>query len=75
MAHDEKAEELERAGLWRRAARRWLEVMDICSDTRVKEYIMIRRNQCLAIASEDIPRLKRQLERRYYMLWGRNDNF
>ena len=73
MIRDKHAERLEQAGLWRRAAHRWLEVMDACPDTLIKEYILIRRRQCLAIAAEGIPRLKKILMRRYYLLWKRSN--
>ncbi|EIV7690293.1 PerC family transcriptional regulator [Salmonella enterica] len=36
MIHDEKAEKLEQAGFYRRAAVRWLTVLDNCHGTAEK---------------------------------------
>ncbi|ENV3442802.1 PerC family transcriptional regulator [Salmonella enterica] len=37
MIHDEKAEKLEQAGFYRRAAVRWLTVLDNCRDALSRE--------------------------------------
>lgn len=49
---DGRARELETAGLWRRAADRWLEVMlsKALSDTQ-REWVRRRRKWCLAAAA------------------------
>lgn len=47
---DDKAESLEKVGMYRRAAARWLEVFDrrICEKER--DWIRLRRNKCLKTA-------------------------
>ncbi|EBI1835243.1 PerC family transcriptional regulator [Salmonella enterica] len=40
------AENLESRGLYRRAATRWLEVMDECKDSTERLWVAQRRNQC-----------------------------
>ncbi|EHL2773785.1 PerC family transcriptional regulator [Salmonella enterica subsp. enterica serovar Hvittingfoss] len=40
------AENLENRGLYRRAATRWLEVMDECKDSTERLWVAQRRNQC-----------------------------
>ena len=47
MIIDGKAEALERAGLYRRAASRWLAVFDRCKDESKRELIAKRREACL----------------------------
>ncbi|MFQ1680405.1 PerC family transcriptional regulator [Pantoea dispersa] len=44
---DTVAESLERRGLWRRAARRWLTVMDQVTEDAEREAIARRRERCL----------------------------
>ncbi|EBP0138584.1 PerC family transcriptional regulator [Salmonella enterica] len=46
MIHDEKAEKLELAGLYRRAAARWLTVLDGCRDASSREWVARRRLWC-----------------------------
>ena len=41
------AERLEACGLYRRAASRWIEVMQRCLDDEDREWIRHHRNQCL----------------------------
>ncbi|PWI81099.1 PerC family transcriptional regulator [Enterobacter sp. CGMCC 5087] len=53
--HDMVAEKLENAGLWRRAAARWLEVMQLCKTDTEREQARRRRNQCLASVSRPAP--------------------
>ncbi|MDA5483343.1 PerC family transcriptional regulator [Yersinia intermedia] len=43
----QKATNLERVGLWRRAATQWLAVMDHCTDDSEWEQIARRREPCL----------------------------
>ncbi|EKS3673570.1 PerC family transcriptional regulator [Salmonella enterica] len=55
MIHDEKAEKLELAGLYRRAAARWLTVLDGCRDARSREWVVRRRLWCLEQAETPRP--------------------
>lgn len=48
MIYDEKAEKLEQAGLYRRAAARWLTVPDRCRDASSREWIARRCLWCIA---------------------------
>lgn len=48
---DETAERLEKRGLWRRAARRWLDVMDCTTDEKLREAAALRRNHCQRMAT------------------------
>lgn len=49
MVEDEVAQKLEAAGLWRRAASRWLEVMKLYALTdNQREWIRQRRKYCLS---------------------------
>lgn len=47
MVIDDKAEALENAGLYRRAAARWLEVFDRRVSEKERDWIRQRRNECL----------------------------
>ncbi|ECW0088171.1 TPA: ANR family transcriptional regulator [Salmonella enterica] len=47
MIYDEKAEKLEQAGLYRRAAVHWLTVLDNCRDDLTREWVTRRRLWCL----------------------------
>lgn len=47
MVNDETAEMLERKMLYRRAASRWLEVMESCCDDTTREWVKKRRAYCL----------------------------
>ncbi|EGY1755546.1 PerC family transcriptional regulator [Salmonella enterica] len=42
MIYDEKAEKLEQAGFYRRAAARWLTVLDNCQDGLSREWVTRR---------------------------------
>ncbi|EAO2873719.1 PerC family transcriptional regulator [Salmonella enterica subsp. enterica] len=53
---DAVAEALEAAGLYRRAARRWLEVLDLCRDSEERAWLAIRRSQCLGKARKPEPK-------------------
>ncbi len=57
---DSIAERLEACGLYRRAASRWIEVMQRCLDDEDREWIRHHRNQCLKKAQRP-PRRKRSL--------------
>ncbi|WAH53338.1 PerC family transcriptional regulator [Pseudescherichia vulneris] len=51
LLNDGIAEALERAGLWRRAATRWLHIFDRVETDRARERIALRREACLRMAS------------------------
>lgn len=53
MIYDEKAEKLEQAGLYRRAAARWLTVLDRYRDAPSREWIARRRKWCIEQAEPD----------------------
>jgi len=44
---DVLAEELEGKGLYRRAASRWLIVMEQCVDEKDREWVALRRGRCI----------------------------
>ena len=46
MVSDAVAEKLESAGLWRRAAARWLAVMDLCDTDAQRQWVSQKRRQC-----------------------------
>ncbi|WP_373225105.1 PerC family transcriptional regulator [Enterobacter cloacae complex sp. ESBL7] len=46
MVNDAIAEKLENAGLWRRAAARWLAVMDRCDTDAQREWVSQKRQAC-----------------------------
>ncbi|MGJ3448678.1 PerC family transcriptional regulator [Enterobacter sp. PTB] len=46
MVSDAIAEKLEDAGLWRRAAARWLAVMDRCETDAQREWVSQKRRAC-----------------------------
>lgn len=50
----ERAQSLEDAGLWRRAARRWLELLDEALDDDTREYIVRHRYYCLTMADASV---------------------
>nr|EIP1106343.1 PerC family transcriptional regulator [Citrobacter freundii] len=47
QVRDSKAEELEAKGLYRRAAARWMDVMQMCTDDDDREWIKQHRETCL----------------------------
>ncbi|NDO80212.1 hypothetical protein CJP72_05295 [Citrobacter sp. NCU1] len=51
---DEHAESLEKRGLWRRAAVRWLAVLDGALDEHTREGAMFRRNHCQRMAAKPV---------------------
>lgn len=51
MIRDDKAEELENSGLWRRAAERWGELFRQAKSDEERHYITQRRAQCTAKAT------------------------
>lgn len=56
MYQDEKAERLEKKGLYRRAADRWLDVFMFSESTAERESAKAHRQRCLALAK--LPPLK-----------------
>ena len=48
MVRDEKAEKLEHAGLYRRAACRWLDVLKTCKEEHEREWIVSHRAEIQA---------------------------
>ncbi|HAT3810037.1 PerC family transcriptional regulator [Morganella morganii] len=68
MIKDSKAEALEEAGLYYRAARRWLEVFDRCEDEQGRNYAIEQRERCLTLAgnpAEAKARRKREYKARH----------
>ncbi|KTR46874.1 peptide chain release factor H [Pantoea ananatis] len=63
---DSIAESLEQRGLWHRAARRWLTVMDGSKDDVERELIARRREHCLNMAADIPPEGRRAETRRLY---------
>ncbi|BBL32423.1 PerC family transcriptional regulator [Pantoea ananatis] len=63
---DSIAESLEKRGLWHRAARRWLTVMDGTGDDTERELIARRREHCLSMAANLPPDGRRAETRRLY---------
>ncbi|EJF5839954.1 PerC family transcriptional regulator [Salmonella enterica] len=55
MIYDEKAEKPELAGLYRRAAARWLTVLDRYRDASSREWIARRRLWCIEQAETPRP--------------------
>lgn len=53
MVRDSKAEALEAAGLFRRAAARWLELFSVCG-VKEQEWVVRRRNECLARVKQKV---------------------
>ncbi|EHM3032313.1 PerC family transcriptional regulator, partial [Escherichia coli] len=47
MIRDSKAEELETKGLYRRAAARWAEVMQLVNTDKEREQVAMRRAECI----------------------------
>ncbi|WP_240678539.1 PerC family transcriptional regulator [Pantoea ananatis] len=63
---DSTAESLEQRGLWHRAARRWLTVMDATMDDAMREMLARRREHCLSMAANLPPDGRRAESRRLY---------
>ncbi|MGP2487858.1 PerC family transcriptional regulator [Pantoea ananatis] len=63
---DSTAESLEQRGLWHRAARRWLTVMDATMDDAMREILARRREHCLSMAANLPPDGRRAESRRLY---------
>lgn len=51
MVHDDKAEELEAKGLWRRAANRWGELLKQVASDEARQYVTERRTACIRKAT------------------------
>ncbi len=73
---DSIAERLEACGLYRRAASRWIEVMQRCLDDEDREWIRHHRNQCLKKAQrppapkEEFADLHRGRRKRLNIVWA-----
>ena len=63
---DSTAESLEQRGLWHRAARRWLTVMDATMDDAMREMLARRREHCLSMAANLPPDGRRAESKRQY---------
>lgn len=48
MVKNRTAENLEKKGLWRRAATCWLSIMDHCHTAEEQDWVRRRRNYCTA---------------------------
>lgn len=53
LLQDSVAHSLERAGLWRRAATRWLVIFDRVNTDCAREKVAFRREACLLMVSDD----------------------
>ncbi|MDR3104188.1 MAG: PerC family transcriptional regulator [Yokenella regensburgei] len=51
LLQDNIAESLERAGLWRRAAARWLHIFDQVESDWARERVALRREACLLMST------------------------
>lgn len=49
--HDDLAVKLEKQFFWRRAAKRWLEIIDLCSDDEMRDLYVQRREHCISKAN------------------------
>lgn len=67
----EQAQRLEDAGLWRRAARRWLELLDKALDDDAREHIVRHRYYCLMMADTSV--LVSPLNRKRTAIWNLSD--
>lgn len=47
MVNDSKAGALEAKGLYRRAATRWMEVMNHCAEDEARDWVRRRMDECL----------------------------
>lgn len=73
---DSIAELLESRGQWRRAARRWLTVMDSVTDDAEREAIVRRREHCSDMGANIPPDGRRSETRRLYKIQSRyNDGY
>ncbi|MBP2195077.1 PerC family transcriptional regulator [Pantoea cypripedii] len=73
---DSIAELLESRGQWRRAARRWLTVMDGVIDDVEREAIVRRREHCIDMGANTPPDGRRSETRRLYKIQSRyNDGY
>lgn len=73
IAESEKTKALEQAGLWRRAARCWLDVMDITTDDKDREHIAARRQHCIGMANGITPDQRRYQNKQRYREQARLD--
>ena len=63
---DNQTEMLEERGWWHRAARRWLDVLDLTVDDSVREAIIRRRENCLNMSGQLAPDRRRRENRKRY---------
>ncbi|WP_187514519.1 PerC family transcriptional regulator [Rahnella aquatilis] len=63
---DDIAESLEHKGWWHRAARRWLEVLDLTDDDCAREAIARRRDHCFGMVGVISPEQRRRKNRKQY---------
>ncbi|MDR3430737.1 MAG: PerC family transcriptional regulator [Rouxiella aceris] len=63
---DNTAEMLEERGWWHRAARRWLDVLDLTIDDLSREAIVRRRDHCLNMSGQRAPDQRRREYRKRY---------
>jgi hypothetical protein len=68
---DGVAELLESRGQWRRAARRWLTVMDLSTNDAEREAIARRREHCISMGANIPPDGRRSETRRLYKIQSR----
>ena len=52
LLEDSIVSALERAGLWRRAASRWLVIFDLLETDKAREYVALRREACLLMVQD-----------------------
>lgn len=69
----ERALWLEEAGLWRRAAQRWLELLDKALSDDDREYIVRQRYYCLTMAKAGILEVEPKAERKRTAIWNLSD--
>jgi hypothetical protein len=62
----EKAEAMERSGLWHRAARCWLDVLDSSTDDAELERVVLRREHCIAMTNGITPDQRRYHNKQRY---------
>ncbi|MEG0210535.1 PerC family transcriptional regulator [Hafnia sp.] len=67
----ERAQWLEDAGLWRRAARRWLDLLDKALDDDAREQIVRQRYYCLMMADTSV--LEPASTRKRTAIWHLSD--
>lgn len=74
LLNDSIACALERAGLWRRAASRWLVILDLLESDAAREQIAFRREACLLMASGDAEGDTGAKRRKHYQMLKKRSN-